>query len=103
MACSKYNLTNVIAFYECEDNAANTTVVDGSGRGNNATADVNTDTLTITGKVNNGFALLENNQITTPAILDLTNDFSTKDFAVALWFQSGYAFPANHGTIFTTN
>jgi len=53
---------DVVAYYKCEDNAANTTVVDATGTTNGTMNGANTEDVTTTGVLNNGFNLNGANQ-----------------------------------------
>ena len=80
--------SDVISSYALDDNAANTTVVDGAGT-NTGTAPANTSTLTTTGKLGTGSFNLtgSSNQF-----VDLGSDASLKfaaDFSVSFWVNPG--------------
>lgn len=53
-------ISNLVAQWSCNDNAADTTVTDSSGNGNTGTASVNTSTMSTSGKVNTAFNLATN-------------------------------------------
>ena len=72
-------------YYECEDNAASATVVDAVGN-NNGSASPNTEDITATGKIDNGFDLDGTNDY-----IDIGKVFGAKldaDFSVTGWFNT---------------
>lgn len=75
---------NIAGAYNCEDNAANTTVTDSSGS-NDGTASTNTSNITTTGKVNNGFVFDGSTEyFTVPnGVLNWAGDFT-----ISFWFKN---------------
>ena len=71
--------------YKCNDNAANTIVLDSSSFGNDGTASETTSGLTVAGKINSAFFLDGDDYITvnSPAF-----NFKANSFSVALWFKT---------------
>lgn len=65
--------SNLISYFQCEDNAANTTVVD-IHASNDGTASTNTSNMTTTGKINNGLDFDGSSDVVTipSAVVDLT-------------------------------
>jgi len=74
----------LIVHFKCNDNLATTNIIDSSGNGNNATSTVNTDTQSVTGKINNGLEFIPN-EIATFSSLDVNN----QDFTLSVWFKAG--------------
>ncbi len=86
-------MANLIAQYKCNDNAANTTVTDSSGNGNNATSVANTSTMSVSGKLNEAFQI----DSTVPDYFDPPIATLDRDnIAFAFWFKSSTDSP---GTI----
>ena len=83
-----------VGHWKMNDNAANTTVVDDSGLGNNGTAQSNTNTLTAEGKINTALSFDTDQYISIPTTspLDITGD---KAFSVALWLYITEALPSS--------
>ena len=76
---------SLIAHYLLNDNAANTTILDASGNGYNATAPANTNTLHVAGKVGSGALALG----TSFASRSHTAAIAiTGDLTVAFWFKN---------------
>lgn len=78
---------SLLGHYKLNDNAGNTIVTDSSGNGRNGVSNINTSSLTITGKVNEAFSF------STSDYIDLGTDsiwnFGTSNFSVSLWFKIG--------------
>lgn len=74
----------LIAHYKCNDNAGNTTVLDSLGVVN-GTADVNTSTITTTGKRNEGFDLTASNYFSLGTGAPF--NFGDGSFSFSIWFK----------------
>lgn len=77
-------------YWKCDDDAANTTVLDSSGKGHDGTASCNTSLLSENAKVDDGFNLTNDGGNQYASVAD-HNDFSFGDgstdspFSIAMW------------------
>jgi len=70
--------------FKCNDNASNADIVDSSGNGNDATSTVDTDTMTVTGKINNALEFVPNEHATFDSGIDINSD----DYSLSVWFKA---------------
>ena len=73
------------AHYKLNDDAANTTVTDDGTGANNGTCDVNTSTISATGKINECFDFNENTIQINSVVSGVASDTTG---TVAMWFES---------------
>jgi len=80
--------TNLVLLLKCDENAANTTVVDSSGQGNNGVSIRNTSLMNATGKVGDGFDLVSASldDVTITALgQDFHKGFGTTSVTYSYW------------------
>lgn len=75
---------NLLAYYACEDDAADTDVADSTANNNDATSTGNTEDMSFAAKVNNGFTFNGSNEkVAMPAIFPGTQT----EGSVAMWVE----------------
>lgn len=88
--------TGLIAHYKSNDNASNTIVLDSSGNNKNAVLSANSNTLSVSGKINNALNISVGNHIDATAIIDTFG--GTNSWSIAMWWRPSNG--SNHSALF---
>lgn len=78
---------NLERYYNCDEDAANTTVSDSTGT-DDATASTNTSNLSVAGIISNGFEFDSASSETVTVTDSADIDFGTGDFCINCWYKS---------------